>query len=110
MNEVTFIKILEDTIKNSRNTLGLKGNEYAREDRLHNFKVAARIDDTTPEKALKGMSLKHIVSVFDLISDTDKKPYKWTKEIIDEKIGDSINYLYLLKALLYERLDNQNKE
>jgi hypothetical protein len=88
-----------------RNILSSKAFEYAKDsDRFHNFNVAARIANTTPEKALKGMMLKHEVSVMDLIEWADSCPEKLTAEMIDEKIGDNINYLILLEGMLKKRL------
>lgn len=44
------------------------------------------------------MLAKHIVSIFDMIrSDIESPMEKW-----DEKIGDAMNYLFLLKALVLE--------
>lgn len=87
--------------------LGSKAKEYATDtDRYHNFRVAARMANTTPEKALKGMMLKHEVSVNDLIEWSESAPERITEELIDEKIGDNINYLILLEGLLRERIAN----
>lgn len=105
MNSEKFNKIVSDRCDKIVSILASKGEEYGAEDRLHNFKVASRISNTSPELALKGMMMKHIVSVFDLINDAEqgKTP---TDYLIQEKIGDSINYLILLEALLTERLEN----
>lgn len=92
--------ILEKRIEKIKTVLGNKAKEYSSDkDRLHNFKVAARIQNTTPEKAAFGMALKHLVSVMDIIENTPKKP---SKEMVDEKIGDLVNYLILIEALLLE--------
>jgi len=81
--------------------LNQKAAEYSVEsDRFHNFKIAARMNDTTPEKALKGMMLKHEVSIQDMINCD----VEITEELIDEKIGDNINYLILLEGLMKEKL------
>ncbi len=75
--------------------------EYATSDRLHNFKVAAELQNCTPMTALAGMMAKHTVSVYDLIqrqeNGADVSPEMW-----DEKIGDHINYLILLSAMVRE--------
>jgi hypothetical protein len=83
------------------NTLTKKSDEYATEDRLHNFKVAAEIQNCTPIKALGGMMCKHTVSVYDLINDHEAGK-DIPMDLWREKIGDSINYLLLLKALIVE--------
>jgi|WetSurMetagenome_2_1015567.scaffolds.fasta_scaffold339680_2 hypothetical protein len=95
-----FDVILEQRIMNIRKVLGTKAKEYATEggDRLYNFKRAAEILRVTPQKALAGMLMKHLVSVLDLIEGTLQP----TTERIDEKVGDAINYLVLLEALLKE--------
>ena len=78
-----------------------KGQEYSRGgDRLHNFKKAAAIEKCTPEKALLGMAMKHIVSIMDMVDDLPDLPGQNTQ---DEKFTDAINYLLLLEALIEER-------
>lgn len=99
MTHDEFDKLLERRIELITDVLASKACEYADgEDRLYNFKRAARIGETTPAKALKGMLLKHLVCVFDLI-DLEASNTK----LIDEKLGDTINYLILLEALLKEK-------
>lgn len=96
-----FNKVIERRIKMCLDTLGIKSSEYATEDRLHNFKVAAEVQNCTPVKALAGMMCKHTVSVYDLINDFEAGK-KIPIELWNEKIGDSINYLLLLTALVEE--------
>jgi len=82
-----------------------KAEEYATDgDRYHNFNVAGRILDVTPERALVGMLMKHIVSVLDLVDWIEDAPDKLSSGIIDEKIGDTINYLILLEGMLKNRV------
>jgi hypothetical protein len=97
-----FDAIVDSRIEKIKKVLTTKAEEYARGDRLHNFKAAALVDGETPERALWGMYKKHLISVRDLIKDVDegKTPQK---KLFDEKIGDSINYHILLEALLLER-------
>lgn len=99
MDSSTFQKILEERLKSIQTVLGNKAKEYAQDDdRLHNFKVAAQIDNETPAQALWGMAKKHLVSVMDL---KDGK-LEATPAMVNEKIGDLINYLLLLEAILKE--------
>lgn len=101
MNDTDFNQLVVDRLNKCIAVLSNKNEEYSSDvDRLHNFKTAARIDNTTPEKALKGMYLKHLVSVMDLIESPETATY----ELLDEKITDSINYHILLEALLVEKL------
>ncbi len=105
MNNETFDKILKDRLDKIVAVLGSKGEEYSSEgDRLHNFKVAARIGvdaHATPEEALWGMLNKHLVSVMDIVAQCHEE--RCSEEILNEKLGDTINYFILLEALLRER-------
>jgi len=106
MTNEKFNEIVEAQCESIKRVLSGKSKEYASEDdRLHNFKLSARRQECTPERALWGMRDKHEVSIQDIISRIEFGfGYgNLTKEMIDEKIGDDINYLILLKALLYER-------
>lgn len=108
MEQIEFQKVMDAQIEWCRKTLGAKNIEYARGgDKLYNFKVAARMEDTTQEKALWGMLVKHWVSVRDMIFNEAPVPLGQCRDplpsYLDEKIGDSINYLLLLRAMFEER-------
>ena len=101
MNTETFNQIIREQIEHCENTLCKKADEYATDDRLHNFKVAAGIQNCLPTTALGGMMAKHTVSVYDMIRGLEEgKAYPI--ELWNEKIGDSINYLLLLAAAVRE--------
>jgi len=105
MTQQEFDQVLDSRIAAMRQVLAGKAEEYASgEDRLHNFKVAAKLaaNPESPEQALWGMLRKHLVSVIDIIDGTGRGGYS-SRAKIDEKIGDAINYLVLLEALLIER-------
>ena len=99
MNTEEFDKILNYRLEAIGNVIGMKSREYAQGgDRLFNFRSAARINGCTMEQALWGMATKHLVSVQDLVEGRlDPDP-----EMVNEKIGDMINYLILLEAVLKE--------
>ena len=101
MNSKRFEEIISKRIEKCLGVLCKKADEYATEDRLHNFKVAAQLQNCTPLTALAGMMSKHTVSVYDLIRDYERGK-NISGEMWDEKIGDSINYLLLLTALVDE--------
>lgn len=105
MNTIEFNKIIEERIKKCCDMLIKKADEYATEDRLHNFKIAAKLQNCTPITALAGMMCKHTVSVYDLIRENERGK-NIPETLWEEKIGDSINYLLLLTALLHDK----NKE
>jgi hypothetical protein len=104
MNSEQFDQIVENRIKLIREVLTEKAKEYSYGDRLYNFKRAGTILQIPPSKALLGMFVKHLVSVLDL-AETKRKP---TEHMINEKIGDAINYLILLEAVLSDEIiDNK---
>jgi len=98
MNTEEFNAILESRLSSIKQVLGNKAKEYAVGDRLYNFKRAAEIQRTTPQQALAGMFMKHLVSVLDLVEGSLPP----TEYMVNEKIGDAINYLILLEAILKE--------
>src|SRR5690625_290839 len=96
MNTVEFIKVVEERKKKITYTLDSKGGEYWRgENPFHNFDTAAEMDDVSPEEALWGFCLKHLVSIRDMM----KSDETLTEEMIDEKIGDAVNYFILLEGI-----------
>ena len=102
-----FQKIIQETADKSMGVLKSKNASYNTEDPLGSFKLAARIQKTTPVSALMGMLAKHTVSIYDMAHSRNVYP----EAVWDEKIGDHINYLLMLKALaddmgLIERDDN----
>jgi len=99
MDSAQFDVILQERLISIAQTLGNKAKEYAIGDRLYNFKRAAEISRTTPQRALAGMFMKHLVSVMDLIEGSIEP----TEYMVNEKIGDAINYLILLEAILKEK-------
>jgi hypothetical protein len=102
MNAKDFDEIVGARLNWCMKTLCAKGDEYAREgDRLWNFKVAGRKLNCHPAEALAGMMVKHTVSVDDII-DVLARGIVPPKELVAEKIGDSINYLLLLEGLIEE--------
>lgn len=102
MTPQKFDELVKDRMARCILTLCTKGAEYSRgDDRLWNFKRAAEKMGCTPAQALLGMKVKHDVSIDDMVAGlaTGELP---TKEVVAEKIGDSINYLLLLEGLIEE--------
>ncbi len=102
MTPKDFEKEFDRVIGQCRATLLTKAKEYARGDRLHNFKKAAGLSGWTPEKVCFGFMMKHLVSVADIVNDLDGGT-RASSAMLDEKVGDAINYLILLRALFHER-------
>lgn len=94
-----FEQIFEHQVNQSREVLLKKAKEYATDnDRLSNFKKAAVLTGGTPEQALWGFLAKHLISLTEMVSDEEDHPVPmW-----EEKLGDAINYLILLRAQVQE--------
>lgn len=106
MTQAEFELVFEQQIKHCSDTLHNKKKEYTgnNPDRLSAFKTAASLQDCSPEQALAGMMSKHIVSIYDMCY-SDNKTFSLKKW--DEKITDTLNYLFLLKAIVKENLTNE---
>lgn len=103
MTESEFRLIFDDQVIKCSKTLCNKRKEYTgdSQDRLIAFKIAASLQSCTPQRALAGMMAKHIVSLYDMCYAKDGT---FTKELWEEKITDSLNYLFLLAALIKEEV------
>jgi hypothetical protein len=99
MTKNEFSKRVEKRIDLIRQTLLTKHKEYAKDDNVfRNFDEAAggfSLHSTSSEVLWSYMT-KHLVSIKDIVADN--KPVK--SEVVSEKIGDVINYLILLEAML----------
>lgn len=94
-------KIVERRITDLRETLSVKGAEYAKfGDRLSNFKIAGNLLGQSPSQALLGMVVKHIVALVDF---TNCKFEGVSDAQFDEKVGDIIAYMCLLDGLYTEK-------
>ena len=102
MEVAQFNKLIEEQIEDTRTRSGSKNKEYARGgDKLYNFRRVAEVMNGYVEDALWGMFIKHFVSIQDIVEDVGEGEYS-TREVVDEKIGDAIVYLILLKAILID--------
>lgn len=104
MTNEKFNAVVQDQLELCERLLIKKGEEYDRGsiDRLHAFKVAAAMQQTSQQMALAGMMAKHTTSIYDLIRDGTTDIMLW-----DEKITDHINYLLLLKAIIIEEAEHE---
>ena len=100
MNQQTFDRLFAEQVDRSRNVLCEKAKEYAIGDRLHNFKVAAELQNCSVPAALAGMMAKHTISVYDMCKDPNWEDFSLS--LWEEKLGDHINYLFLLNAAVRE--------
>ena len=102
MTKEEFEQVFKEELALVTKVLVRKRNEYTPEvstaDCLKNFKNGSSLMGS-PELCLCSYLLKHIVSIFDMA----KLPGNYEEAVWTEKITDSINYLFLLKALIAER-------
>lgn len=101
MTDEEFDVVLNSRIEKIKAVLGAKAAEYARGDRLSNFKKAAAAMSCTPEQACVAFWMKHVISINDLVNDRGAGK-KVSAEMWNEKIGDAINYLVLLDGIVSE--------
>lgn len=100
MIHTEFARVLEQRLNKTVAVLDAKNKEYASDvDKLYNFKRAAAMLGCSPEEALLGMLSKHLVSIIDMVQNKRDADYS----IWSEKIGDAINYLILLEAIIIEK-------
>ncbi len=108
MTREEFTKRVEKRIDLVRQTLLTKHKEYAKDDNVfRNFDEAAggfSLHSTSAEVLWSYMT-KHLVSIKDIVSE-DKLA---DSSVISEKIGDVINYLILLEAMLNQKAERHCK-
>jgi hypothetical protein len=104
MNLENFNQLLEDRFEKTRNILIEKNKEYGlTEDVLHSFREQAdfSVHNTGPSVCWELM-VKHLYSVRRMVKDFEVTGMPPTEELMNEKIGDTINYLILLEAMFKE--------
>lgn len=109
MTNKEFMKIVRERFELCVRVLDIKRNQYAKEgvieeesDRLHNFNVASKLRGTTPEDALAGMMVKHIVALFDAVEKLKVSSEAVPQKQLDGYFNDIHNYLFLLEAVIKE--------
>lgn len=96
MTEEEFEKFFEERVQKCREVLIRKSQEYSSNtDKMRNFNVAGRMLDMPPYKVAFHYMMKHFESLYDIIME-DKKV---SPEMWDEKLGDLLNYLFLIDAM-----------
>lgn len=104
MTQDDFMRLVDSRYRSCCQVMTRKGMEYSRnDDKLHNFKRAAKMLGVTPEMALVGMMAKHLVSILDMVDDLQYRDSRPAPEVLAEKMNDTHNYFYLLEALLSEK-------
>lgn len=105
MKIAEFKHLLKVRFKKIEDTFTVKQKEYANEkDVFENIKngVGLSVFNTEPEQVAWSYAAKHLESIMSILESLpEEKP---SEELINEKIGDAINYLIIIEGLLKERL------
>lgn len=104
-----FNKVLQERIYKIQKILAAKSEEYVRNDnKMHNFDKGSDLTGKSREDVLLGFALKHWISVNDILDDMSKGKLP-TRELVDEKLGDWINYMCLLEASIIDKINTHER-
>jgi len=101
-----FKKYSEKFIKKNMDILYSKSEQYSPLDVFSNFQQGANIVEEEKERVLFLYMLKHLVFIAGFFKP-DKYIYKENVAKIQESIGDVINYMIILSAMLKEKYNGQ---
>lgn len=103
-----FNFIVDKRIQQSRDVFQNKNEEYAGEDEVfQNFKDGVGISfNGTPEKYAWELLSKHLQSIKDILYNIENNKIP-TKELVDEKMNDAHNYLYLIEGMIQEKIEKE---
>ena len=101
-----FERFFEERVQKCREVLIEKAKEYANdEDRMKNFNTAGRMLNLKPYQVAFLYMMKHFESIYEIvIEDKYVSPKVW-----DEKIGNLINYLFLIDAMKRKEMEEDQK-
>lgn len=103
MTEIEFDELVEERCNKIKQTLSIKAKEYHRNNNpLHNFETGGRMFNQTPTKVLDGFLNKHLISYRDILDDIDNNR-KIDINLVEEKLGDIINYFILQEAIIKDK-------
>ncbi len=87
------------------NLLSTKGEEYSTENnRFENFLDGANSEGLPPERVLWFMMLKHWLSIKKFVREISGTKRR-AGDVWDEKIGDMITYLIILRTMIRKRTE-----
>ena len=113
MQNKRFQEILESRLVKIKDILEKKASEYASDDdRLANFKSSNKIEQlcfNQPINKFQTLFTK-LTKQLDGVTTMIKTPTIATEYLINEKIGDVINYLILLEAMFIEFLESEQRK
>jgi hypothetical protein len=113
MDRPTFDQIVGKRLDLIKKVLVSKGKEYSTEtDVFHNFRAAAGVSfHNAPEKVAWEFMTKHLQSIKDILNHVEIGGFNGypSEALVEEKIGDAVNYLILIEGMLKERIKYENK-
>lgn len=100
-------QIIQERFEQSRAIFENKNEEYANnEEVFKNFKQGVGLSfNNTPEKYAWELLCKHLQSIKDILTDIENNK-SITKELVDEKMSDAHNYLYLIEGMITEKQED----
>lgn len=101
MTNERFNELIDQLEANRAQILKDRQAIYASKDALHNFRIGARIDNSTMAKTAWHYCKKHMVSLLDRIERDDWSNLNDTLE----KITDIMNYLDFIWCIANDQLD-----
>lgn len=111
MNREEFNKHVERVFDRTSKVLLKKGDEYANEDNaFHVFDNAVNLSLHNVNTSVAWeMAVKHLQSIKDILREVEYNNFeKITEALVDEKIGDFINYLILIEGMLKEKIQKHS--
>ena len=100
--EIDFENTIKNTLEQIKDLLIVKCKEYRRKNNpYHNFEVGAEKTGKTRIEILRGFSLKHSISIDDIIEDFENGTPP-NVEKVNEKYNDLITYLLIEKSMMIE--------
>jgi hypothetical protein len=99
--------VVEPRLELIRKVLSAKGVEYgADKSAFHTFQQACKLSfHKTPQGVAWEFMCKHLQSIKDMIDDRQQFGTVPPKALVEEKIGDTINYLILLEGMFQEDIN-----
>lgn len=96
VSEQEFKQLFEERVQKCRQVLVKKAQEYSSDDdKMRNFNVVARMLNMKPYQVAFLFMMKHFESLYEIIMNgKEVSPEMW-----DEKMGDTLNYLFLIDAM-----------
>ena len=110
MTNAEFEKNCKEMWEHCWRTLSKKKGEYASdEDRLFNCKQPTSLFGINPAEVCLYYDSKHIASMVKIAQDANKGQLP-SIELLQEKVGDYLNYGLLFYSVMLEMIENENSK